>query len=199
MARWQPDSPGRLAEAALELFEEKGFEQTTAAEIAARAGVTERTFFRHYADKREVLFAGGAPLNDAALAAIEAAAPLDGGAGSDPNSGASPFALATEAAVAAGAQLPPERLPFARRRQAVIESDPRLQERELLKLASLTATITDALVARGVERTQAALAAEAALAGFRVGFTTWVTSDGERSLAELVRDAAGLLSAVTAI
>ena len=56
MARWEPDAKGRLAEAALELYAERGYEQTTVAEIAERAGVTERTFFRHYADKREVLF-----------------------------------------------------------------------------------------------------------------------------------------------
>lgn len=170
----------------MELFEEKGFEQTTAAEIAARAGVTERTFFRHYADKREVLFAGGAPLSDAATAAIQAA-PGD----------LSPFAVATEAAVAVGAQLPPERLPFARRRQAVIDANPRLQERELLKLASLTAAMAESIAAREIDPTVAAIAAEAAMAGFRVAFTTWVTSDGERDLATLTRDALGQLSAVT--
>ncbi len=93
MGRWEPDAPGRLAQAAMELYVERGFEQTTVAEIARRAGLTERTFFRHFADKREVLFAGSASLEhllvetvadapanlapiDAAAAGIEAAAAL---------------------------------------------------------------------------------------------------------------------------
>jgi hypothetical protein len=60
MTRWEPNARGRLEQAALALYGERGFENTTVAEIAARAGLTERTFFRHFADKREVLFAGGA-------------------------------------------------------------------------------------------------------------------------------------------
>src|SRR6516162_6467851 len=58
MGRWEPDARGRLAKAAMVLYAEQGFERTTVAEIAARAGLTERTFFRHFADKREVLFYG---------------------------------------------------------------------------------------------------------------------------------------------
>ena len=60
MSRWDPNARGRLEKAALELFRERGFDQTTTAEIAERAGLTERTFFRHFADKREVLFGGRA-------------------------------------------------------------------------------------------------------------------------------------------
>ena len=70
MGRWEPDSRGRLQEAALALYSERGFDQTTAAEIAARAGVTERTFFRHFADKREVLFGGSAILKERILAGV---------------------------------------------------------------------------------------------------------------------------------
>ena len=62
MGRWEPDARGRLVKAAMELYGERGFEQTTVAEIAERAGLTERTFFRHFADKREVLFAGAGAL-----------------------------------------------------------------------------------------------------------------------------------------
>src|ERR1700678_1861551 len=78
MGRWQPDSRGRLQEAALVLFSERGFDQTTAAEIAARAGVTERTFFRHFADKREVLF-GGHPILRERIVSGVAAAPTEAG------------------------------------------------------------------------------------------------------------------------
>src|SRR3954470_24656928 len=70
MGRWKPDARGRLARAALELYLDPGYEQTTVADIAARAGVTERTFFRHFTDKREVLFAGSDEFHDAVLAAI---------------------------------------------------------------------------------------------------------------------------------
>lgn len=187
MARWEPGAQGRLTAAALELFEERGFEQTTAAEIAARAGVTERTFFRHFADKREALFAGGAALEESAVAAVAAA-----------DASAAPFAVAGAAVRAAATELPLERLPFARRRQAVIAANPRLQERELLKMASLGAAITGALVQRGVDDAVAAVAAEAAVAGFRVGFVDWIAGPDDQPFPDAVGTALDRLSAVTA-
>ena len=78
MGRWEPDSRGRLQEAALALFSERGFDQTTAAQIAARAGVTERTFFRHFADKREVLFGGSVLLGERIIEGVENAPEADG-------------------------------------------------------------------------------------------------------------------------
>lgn len=78
MGRWEPNSRGRLQEAALALFAERGFDQTTAAEIAARAGLTERTFFRHFADKREVLFGGAGLLGERILAGVIGAPPAAG-------------------------------------------------------------------------------------------------------------------------
>src|SRR3954471_1096879 len=81
MGRWEPDAQGRMIRAAMELFAERGFEATTAGDIAARAGVTERTFFRHFTDKREVLFDGSATLEqatyDAILAAPAESSPLE--------------------------------------------------------------------------------------------------------------------------
>src|SRR5580704_11732687 len=73
MSRWEPNSRGRLQEAALALYTERGFDQTTAAEIAARAGLTERTFFRHFADKREVLFGGSALLQERIVSGVAGA------------------------------------------------------------------------------------------------------------------------------
>src|SRR6516225_5603915 len=125
MGRWEPDARGRLAKAAMELYAGQGFEQTTVTEIAARAGLTQRTFFRHFADKREVLFAGAHALEDflvdAVASAPESMAPLDAVA-------------AALADVGAGFQ---ERRDYSRQRQAVIDANPELQERELIKLASL--------------------------------------------------------------
>ena len=78
MSRWEPNARGRLEQAALELYSERGFDQTTVAEIAQRAGLTERTFFRHFADKREVLFGGSAFLGELMVAAVRDAPAGDG-------------------------------------------------------------------------------------------------------------------------
>src|SRR3984893_1528138 len=124
MGRWEPDSSGRLQEAALALYAERGFDQTTAAEIAARAGVTERTFFRHFADKREVLFGGSALLKERIVTGV---------------AGAPATARALEAVSqgldAAATMLGESRRDLSQKRQAVIAANPELRERELAKLA----------------------------------------------------------------
>ncbi|HZE05973.1 MAG TPA: helix-turn-helix domain-containing protein [Solirubrobacteraceae bacterium] len=175
MARWEPNAAGRLREAALELFEERGFEQTTVAEIAARAGLTERTFFRHFADKREVLFRGSEALRDMLVAAIDEAP-----------AAASPLEAVTAALDAAGAAFARE---FARRRRAVILANPELLERELIKLASLTDALADALRGRGVRDPVARLASETGMAVFRITFERWVTDPGQRPWAEHLHEA----------
>jgi AcrR family transcriptional regulator len=161
MARWEPDAKGRLMLAALDLFTERGYEQTTVADIAQRAGVTERTFFRHFADKREVLFDGAGALQETVVAAI-AAAP-----------GGTPLEVVGKAMERAAAQLEPRR-DFARRRAAAIAATPSLLERELLKLAALAAAAGEALRGRGVPEPAASLAAEAGVAVFRVAFERWI-------------------------
>ena len=133
MSRWEPNARGRLEQAALELYGERGFEQTTVAEIAARAGLTERTFFRHFADKREVLFGGAGALQELLVSTVASA----------PDS-AAPIDAVAAALEAAGAVLQ-ERRDYARQRQAIIAANAELQERELIKLASLAAAIADAL------------------------------------------------------
>ncbi|MDO8189085.1 TetR family transcriptional regulator [Conexibacter sp. JD483] len=161
MARWEPDSRGRLAQAALELYAERGFERTTVAEIAARAGVTERTFFRHFADKREVLFSGSEEIEQA-LADGVAQAPA----------GAAPLDAVAAALTAIGTVLQSRR-PFARTRQQVIAATPELQERELRKLARLGALLGAGLRERGVAEPDATVAAETGIALFRVAFERW--------------------------
>lgn len=171
MGRWTPDARGRLAKAAIELYAERGFEKTTVADIAERAGVTERTFFRHYADKREVLFAGSTALQDAVLAAI-AAAPAD----------APPFAVAGEGMRAAAGLIDSRGGDFPRSRAAVIAATPSLQERELLKLAALATASGEALRARGVAEPAASLAGQAAVGAFHVGFAQWIAGPAEETL-----------------
>ena len=178
MGRWEPGARERLVEAALELFAHPGFEQTTVADIAARAGVTERTFFRHFADKREVLFAGSDEFQAGVLAAI-AGAPA----------GLSPFEAAA-AGMEAAADLLQSRpdLEFPRRRAAAIAANRSLQERELLKLATVAAESARALERRGAPAAEAAVAAEAAMAAFRLAFERWVTGPEGLDLRELVRE-----------
>ena len=186
MARWEPDSRGRLEQAALALYAERGFENTTVAEIATRAGLTERTFFRHFADKREVLFAGSSALQDLLASTVV-----------DASEGATPIDAVAAAIEAAGAQLE-ERRDRARQRQAVIAANAELRERELIKLASLAAALAAALRRRGVDEPAASLTAEAGIAVFRIAVERWVDEANERSLPELVRDSFHQLSAVTA-
>lgn len=175
MGRWEPDAAGRLREAALALYAEQGFEKTTVAEIAERAGVTARTFFRHFADKREVIFAGATELERhmtrALSAAPEALGPMD----------------AVQAALLSAADVLPDGPEYPRRRQTVIAATPELRERELIKMASLAAAFTEALQQRGVAAAEAALAAETGVAVFRVAFERWITGPADTSLADVLR------------
>jgi AcrR family transcriptional regulator len=186
MGRWEPNARGRLEQAALELYVERGFEQTTVAEIAERAGLTERTFFRYFTDKREVLFAGGANLQEFLVSAVASA----------PDS-AAPIEAVAAALEGAGALLQ-ERRDYARRRQAVIAANAGLQERELIKLASLASALATALRERGVTGPAASLAAEAGIAVFRIAFERWVGGTGRPDLPQLIRESFDDLKAVTA-
>ncbi|GAA1960291.1 TetR/AcrR family transcriptional regulator [Catenulispora subtropica] len=148
----------------MDLFVERGYDQTTVADIAMRAGLTERTFFRHFADKREVLFYGGPVLQDRMVGAVEAAPPE-----------AAPL-TAVAAGVTAVAPMFAGRHAAARLRQSIIDSHPELQEREVAKLAHLAEALADALRARGVPDPAARLAADSGIAVFRAAFAQWVTS-----------------------
>ncbi|WPB94693.1 TetR/AcrR family transcriptional regulator [Streptomyces malaysiensis] len=186
MGRWEPNARERLAKVALELYSERGYEQTTVAEIAKRAGLTERTFFRHYADKREVLFDGSGELQELAVSGVvgapESAAPLDA------------MAAGLEAASGWFA----DRREHARQRQAVIVANAELRERELIKLASLSAALADALRGGGVAEPTASLAAEAGMAVFKVAFQRWIAEAEEATLSQLMRESMAELKAVTA-
>jgi AcrR family transcriptional regulator len=185
MGRWQPDSRGRLQEAALTLYAERGFDQTTVAEIAAAAGVTERTFFRHFADKREVLFGGSALLKDRIVAGVVEAPAADG-----------PFDAIARGLDAAAAMLGEFRRDLFRQRQAVIAANPELRERELTKLADYAASVAAALRRRGVGEPQATLAAEAGMTVLRIALEQWASAKDDRDLATIMRDSVAELRAV---
>jgi AcrR family transcriptional regulator len=177
MVRWRPGARERLQAAALELFATRGFEQTTAAEIAHAVGLSERSFFRLFKDKREVLFFGQAQFLHAFLDGANAA-PSD----------ASPLEVIVAALNAAAALFPDERRAYSRTRQAVIDQNPALQEREQHKLAGLATAVAAALRARGVGQPAATLAAESGATVFGIAFTLWIRPDETRSLAAIVSD-----------
>ena len=187
MSRWKPNARERLAQAALDLFAERGYDSVTVAEIAERAGLTKRTFFRYFADKREVLFGGqdvmGRLFTEAITGAPASATPID------------VIAAALEAVAAIFAQ---DRLESVRLRQAVVAEHRDLQERELLKRATLTATIADGLRERGLTGQAVSLAAELGNFAFRTTFARWVDPANKQKFAELAHDTLDELKAALA-
>src|SRR5579875_526779 len=186
MSRWKPDARGRLEQAALELYRERGFDQATVTEIAERAGLTERTFFRYFADKREVLFWGQSHLLELYVNTI-ANAPAS----------ASPIEMVA-AALEAAVPIFEERHELAQQRQAVIDAHRGLQERELLKRNALAAAMANALRQRGVSDTIARLAAEIGVIAFTTAYARWVSAPSEQDLSRLIRESLDQIKAITA-
>jgi AcrR family transcriptional regulator len=186
MSRWEPNARGRLEQAAYELFLGRGYDQTTVADIAKRAGLTERTFFRHYADKREVLFGGAGALHDELLRALDEVSP------ELPPIEAVRIAVETISALMRG------RRPLARERRRIIAAHADLQERDLNKRSSLTGALEAGLRRRGVAESAASLAAEMGIAVFYGGFDRWLDDPAERELSEIVHERFDELKAVVA-
>lgn len=186
MSRWEPNASDRLQEAALQLYLERGFDQTTVAEIAERAGLTERTYFRYFADKREALFGGQTMLTELLTGAI-----------ADAPAGAPPLDVVGVALTALSPVFDGRR-DHALRRQSVVDANPALQERELIKLATLSEEMAEALRARGIDDAAARLAAETGMAVFKVAFVRWVHDSTDGGLAEIVTSTMNDLKALTA-
>lgn len=184
MARWQPDARGRLEAAALELFHERGFDQTTVADIAARAGLDKRTFYRLFGDKREVLFSGASQLEEVLVTAVA-------------ETDTDPFGTVVTAFHRVAEEIFTDRLDRVRVRQAIIEGSPELQERELRKMGSLAATVAAALRAKGVDETTATLATDSGVTVFRVAFARWVAPGADVPLTGLISEVAADLRAIT--
>jgi AcrR family transcriptional regulator len=176
MGRWRPDARARLQEAALALYGERGYEKTTVAEIAERAGLTKRTYFRYFADKREVLFWGSDLLERQMVAAIEAA----------PES-ATALGMIGAALDAAAVRFEEVR-EFARPRARIIASSPELRERELIKAVSLAAGMAGALRARGLDDTGAVLAAHTGITVMHVAFEQWADDPDQTPFQRIAND-----------
>lgn len=181
MGRWEPDARGRMIRAALDLFAERGFDDTTADEIADRAGVTERTFFRHFSDKREVLFDGSDAMQQAVSDAIVGAP-----------AGSTPMEAAVVGMVAA-AEFLEDRREYAARRAEVIAANAALRERELLKLAAMGELTATALRERQVPDPTATLAAESAVTVFTYAFGRWITPAEHTNFPDCINEAAAAL------
>ncbi|MFD2474913.1 TetR/AcrR family transcriptional regulator [Amycolatopsis silviterrae] len=168
MARWQPETTQRLVVAAVDLFTEQGYDETTVAQIAERAGVTKSTFFRHFSDKRELLVAGQETLSRLLAEGI-AEAPAS----------CSPLeAVAAGLERASGAMGPANR-ELGPRLKAAVAASTELQERDALKNVGLAAAMSAALVARGVADPIAHLAAELGVLAFKRGYTRWSEAEGD--------------------
>ena len=183
MPRWQPDARARLEEAALALYSERGFDETTVEDIAQRAGLTKRTFFRHFVDKREVLFAGG-DIEGLVVAAVQAA-PVTAGA----------LDAVSRGLDALAAVLDQQGEPAARRLR-IVRASPELWERQLIKFASLAQAIARALRARGVSDPAAILAAESGITALRVAGDLWLRDTKKESLRQLIAQAVAELRAI---
>ncbi len=175
MGRWQSGSAERLVEAAIELFGRNGFDQTTAEDIAKEAGLTERTFFRYFSDKREVLFYGADELKEH-IKTLLLDAPLD----------VAPLEAVVGALEKAG-RIFDERRDFVKKRQTVIASNPELLERELLKLDGISASMADTLINRGVVEQVATVTAEVGMTIFKIAMRNWAVSGGEKALSDTMR------------
>ena len=176
MARWEPNGAERLARAALELFAERGYDNTTVVDIAQRAGLGKTTFFRHFQDKREVLFGGGA-MNDGLAQAI-AAAPAS----------ATPFEAVVSALATVGREVfTPARRETIASRRAVINGNPELQEREALKNLGLAASMTAALQHRGAPSLDSRLAADLGALACTIALERWSEAPDHDDFGEVLQ------------
>ncbi|MCX2948315.1 TetR/AcrR family transcriptional regulator [Lentzea sp. NEAU-D7] len=174
MGRWEPDARERLVRAALDLFSEQGYENTAVAQIAERAGLTKSTFFRHFRDKREVLFGGQDVLAELMTGAISGA-PEEAG----------PLEAVEAALVATAVTFTDERRAHGPQRLAVIAGNDELRERAALKMVGFAVAMTDALKRRGVPELEAAVAAELGVLAFNHGYERWLETGGD--FAEVTR------------
>lgn len=184
MPRWEPAAEARLLDAAVALFEERGYDETTVAEIAERAGLTKRTFFRYFADKREVLFWGTERIEDLFMGAIQSAPPA-----------ASPLDAVALGLEAFGRSLEGQG-EVAARRIRIVRASPELSERQLIKFASMADTASRALRSRGVSADAAVLAAETGMTVFRVATARWLEDTSDSTLPQLIAEAFAQLRAV---
>ncbi len=178
VARWEANPRERLARAALDLFAERGYETTTVADIAERAGLTKSTFFRHFDDKREVLFGGQDDMVTLFTRAVASAPP-----------GETPLGCVVALLETLAGYFPPEHRALTVTRSAVIAANPELRERELLKRAQLVTAIEQVLHSRDIDDVTTRLAAAIAMLAFDTAYSRWTAHADPRSFSAVVTEA----------
>lgn len=187
MPRWEPGARERLVIAAVDLFADQGYDATTVAQIAERAGVTKSTFFRHFPDKRELLVAGQDTLSTLLAEGI-----------TDADEGATPLQAVSLGLERVSAAMGPMNRKLGPQMKAAIAASAELQERDVLKSVGLAAAMTDALIGRGIPDATAHLAAELGLLAFKRGYAEWSESDADLDLAHYALEALDELRAASA-
>jgi AcrR family transcriptional regulator len=175
MARWEPDARGRLLRAALDLFAEHGYDATTAAQIAERAGLTKTTLFRQFADKREIVFQGQEALVALATGGVEGAP-----------AGSEPLDVLRTALVALCSVHSDEQHEIGRRLEPILAASTELRERAVAKRSAITDALHRALAARLGDTRQAGILADMGIRAYYEGFDLWVASPGTAPLADTV-------------
>ena len=175
MARWEPDARGRLLRAAVDLFAERGYDATTAAQIAERAGLTKTTLFRLFADKREILFQGQPALVSLVAAAVKSA-----------DEDAAPLEVLRVVVRALCNAHHPDQQEIGRRINLLVASSPELQERTAFKRASITAALEAALTARLGDRHVAGVLADIGMRAYYEGFALWTDAGNDTRLEDVV-------------
>ena len=187
MSRWQANPKQRLEQAALDLFIEQGFAETTVPEITARAGLTKRTFFRHFTDKREVLFTHEEQLTPI-VASLMAGAPAS----------FSPLRLIKLALETVAVTRFEVQFEYLHRRRVIVQSDEGLRERETRRQSILSEAISRGFVDRGVDELSAILAAQIAVSVLNVSVDRWLDEEGKRPLSDVIRGSLVTLQSVLA-
>ncbi|MBY8886984.1 TetR/AcrR family transcriptional regulator [Streptomyces sp. PTM05] len=188
MARWEPDAADRLQVAALELFAEKGFERVTIEEISRRAGLTKRSFFNHFTDKREALFGSGPELQKQIVMREITAQ----------DEGLPPLKVVVRALQAVADEMFQDRRDAVARRARIILATPELQERELQKRETLTGIVASALQQRGLDAATALITARAGMLVQQTAMQEWIHDSGTTPLRQVLADTLQSLHAVVA-
>jgi AcrR family transcriptional regulator len=175
MARWEPNTRGRLLHAAVELFAERGYEDTTAAQIADRANVTRTTLFRHFADKREIVFQGQDELVALAVDGVGAAPERS-----------TPFEVLRAGVLPLCGVHADDRRELRQRLVTVIPASLELRERAVFKRSAVTDALHGALTARLGDARQGGVLADLGVRAYYDGYAAWIDADEREPLAEIV-------------
>jgi AcrR family transcriptional regulator len=166
-----------LTRAALDLFESKGWDNTTVDDIAERCEVSPRTFFRYFATKEAVLFHDGSELLEHMLGVLRDLPIAD-----------SPYAAIKAAAMNLGVRYQADSEGILRRNR-ILAQNPWLRQRALERQVdweeAVAKTITESIGER-ISAVDLGLLVSCTSAAFRVAISVWSDSEGKLKLPALI-------------